>query len=158
MSKFLRKQTKIRKFRERNKKRTRRRKSMKGGAVLATQNDNQNAMIKIYGLENKKVEFIDTDGIKKRVSIYPTSDTFNIVDDDNKSAIAFLQYLEMPVMIVGDAPSQETLPLGDLEIFEGVSTNDDDDDAKNPKDRRTRLVKSSITPGMTAIAFSPVKR
>jgi hypothetical protein len=111
----MRKQTKIKRTRRfRKKKGTRRRKNMKGGAVLETQNGHQNAMIKTYGLQDKTIEFIDSKGTVNKVSIYPnphTFGTFNIVDDNNISAWTFLQYLQMPnyfndnnSRIVGMAP------------------------------------------------------
>ena len=111
----MRKQTKIKRTRRfRKKKGTRRRKNMKGGAVLETQRGHQNAMINTYGLSDKTIEFIDSKGTINKVSIYPnphTFGTFNIVDDNNISAWTFLQYLQMPnyfnennSRIVGMAP------------------------------------------------------
>jgi hypothetical protein len=117
----MRKQTKIKRTRRlRRKKGTRRRKNMKGGGVFETQNGHQNAMIRTYGLENKTIEFIDHNGTINKVSIYPnphTFGTFNIVDNNNKSAWTFLQYLQMPnyftdnnSRVVGVAPPQNFSP------------------------------------------------
>lgn len=96
----MRKQAKIKRTRRfRKKKGTRRRKNMKGGAVLETRNGAENAMIKTYGLENKTIEFIGHDGTIHSVSIYPNPHTFgsfNIVDNNDTSAWTFLQYLQMP--------------------------------------------------------------
>lgn len=118
----MRKQTKIKRTRRFRKKRvTRRRKYLKGGAALETQNGHQNAMIKTYGLENKTIEFITPDGAVHKVSIYPnpyTFGTFNIVDNDDISAWTFLHYLQIPNYfnennnrIVGMAPPIDFSPV-----------------------------------------------
>lgn len=110
----MRKQTKIKRTRRFRKKRvTRRRKYLKGGAAVETQNGHQNAMINTYGLENKTIEFITHHGAIHKVSIYPSNNmgTFYVVDNDDISAWTFLHYLQMPnywnennIRIVGMAP------------------------------------------------------
>jgi len=119
--KNMRKQTKIKRTRRfRKKKGTRRRKYTKGGGVLETQNGHQNAMIRTYGLENKTIEFIGTDGTIHSVSIYQNPHTFgsfNIVDNNDTSAWTFLHYLQMPryfnennSRVVGMAPPVNFTP------------------------------------------------